>query len=477
MPSQQPNENMDKVLKAYAQKRRDAAGQMEMDLPTRNMLQAEVARTLAPVPVPANARPRFAWWPQIIMGVAACAAVAIALILWVPQQSPSRAKMAPVSSSDASGVAAPLATPLADTTLKAAAPAATPSISAGPTPAVPGSAGGVDATSSPGATFTVSASGYLAQAEVPKEQPMAYGWAKNGVEINSAPHSLGVKTEGERSETDLTLNYRVDKDWGVVVQNGGVAIDSFDSFKYWDDVSNAGFLASREPSSVLAKNFDRTPTTPAPTPAVTATRETVASSAAQRAEEARVVGGELALSDRMRQVPQQNLRFFRIDNRSQYRRNLNSPPLPKVLTNFALQRNGSNVSVRDADGSLYNGNTIANAELPDLTGTAKANRSHGIAPAFQNGNNMPEDTFAFSVSGYNKKLKQKIVFTGNVTNVIMVTNGLPSDSLQQNASQNVSASQNANAPQQQSAQQNLFLNGRVQIGRSTEFDIEAAPTK
>ncbi|MDB6057201.1 MAG: hypothetical protein JWO95_1045, partial [Verrucomicrobiales bacterium] len=84
MPSELPNENMDKALKAYAQKRRDDSPQIEMDLAARNMLQAEVKRTLGEVPVPAptRSRPRFAWWPQMLIGVASAAALAIAVLFW-----------------------------------------------------------------------------------------------------------------------------------------------------------------------------------------------------------------------------------------------------------------------------------------------------------------------------------------------------------------------------------------------------------
>src|SRR3954471_24297133 len=121
MPSQQPDENMDKVLKAYAQKRREDGGQIEMDLVTRNMLHAEVARKLGPVPVVVKARPRFAWWPQIIMGVAGCAAVAIALILWLPPQSRSKARMADSSKLSTPAATVPMATSEPSSTVRVTA--------------------------------------------------------------------------------------------------------------------------------------------------------------------------------------------------------------------------------------------------------------------------------------------------------------------------------------------------------------------
>jgi hypothetical protein len=351
------------------------------------------------------------------------------------------------------------------------------------TPAAPAAVTAASAPA-PDATLTVSASD-VAKTEAPKEESTFYNWTTGGVFSNSAPISLGIASdtgvvaETDRFRDDAIFKDGIDKDRSLVVQNGGTVTDSF-NFNSLDSTNSFGLLGSREPSPALAKSFDAPVSSPVPAampaPALTAQPGTPELADRSRAAEKKVVAGEIIANNAGQQVPQANLRFLRIENRGQYRRNLNSPPLPKVLTNFAVQRNGSNVSVRDADGSLYNGNIILDAEAAVLNG-GKVSGYGGALPVLQNGNNMPEDTFAFRVSGYNGKLKQKIVFTGNVTNVVIVTNPIAVGYVQQNETRAQNSSQNLNAPQQQSPQQNLLLNGRVQVGRNTEFEIQAAPTK
>jgi hypothetical protein len=55
------------------------------------------------------------------------------------------------------------------------------------------------------------------------------------------------------------------------------------------------------------------------------------------------------------QHSQQRFYFQQVDQRTRYRRNLNSPPAPKVLTAFEMQQNGQNLRIVDADGSVYDG--------------------------------------------------------------------------------------------------------------------------
>jgi hypothetical protein len=78
------------------------------------------------------------------------------------------------------------------------------------------------------------------------------------------------------------------------------------------------------------------------------------------------------------------LQFSRIDNHSAYRANRNSPPLPKVLTKFAVERDGNNLQFFDADGSIYSGSVVSNS--------------------------------AVHVSGFNRRFNQKVSFTGAITN-------------------------------------------------------------
>lgn len=81
----------------------------------------------------------------------------------------------------------------------------------------------------------------------------------------------------------------------------------------------------------------------------------------------------------------QNNLLFQQD-RSKYRQNRNSPPLPEVLTRFEVQPDGANVRIVDADGSVYAG---------------------AAAPSINEG-----QPFTFRAAGTNRTLNQLVVFTG-----------------------------------------------------------------
>src|SRR4029078_5164028 len=80
----EPNQNMDELLKAYAQKRRQQA-RAPFELPpiSRDLLQAEVARRndkTARRDSPACIQRISAWWPRLAM-VGSAAAVALVGVL------------------------------------------------------------------------------------------------------------------------------------------------------------------------------------------------------------------------------------------------------------------------------------------------------------------------------------------------------------------------------------------------------------
>lgn len=153
------------------------------------------------------------------------------------------------------------------------------------------------------------------------------------------------------------------------------------------------------------------------------------------------------------------LRFQQLKPRNAYRRNLNSPPPPEVLTAFELQRAGQDIRVLDADGSVYHGNV----------------QSQSAATADQ--------PFAFRAEGTNQTLNQRVVFTGEFN---PAGNSFGNGSQNQStvsagqvnqiraAGQAVSAS---NQSQAGPASNNQMLQGRIQgraaIGQSSELKIEA----
>jgi hypothetical protein len=492
MPSEQPNENMDKVLKAYAQKRRDESDQLELDTVTRNMLQAEVQRKLGKVPVPAQpARPRFAWWPQIIMGVACTAALALALIIWkFPAHEPTHEFAAKTVSSPAPAeVSVPVAQPetfgdkLRDKSesITASTPPQTgrsedkakfksvPDLQKdSPPPSVT-----LDAekrtVSEPTATLGYNSSDETTkkQAEAKAGESSDNAWKKNGVPQDAASFfndsvvaSDGTVNESLSKKENLSITQELPRQNLAKRTDGGGKSD----------------LAAATPSAAPATTSGPAA---AATPQVTAsgtalgvdaiTRQPSGTGGAQ-SKTFTVGGGVAALNDKLNSSVQQNMRFSQVDNRGQYRANVNSPALPKVLTTFGLERNGSNVIVRDADGSIYSGNVLV---YTNISPTTQLNTY--TANALANGN-VAEDNYAFRVSGYNGRVRAKVIFTGNLTNAFVLTNQADFARQQDNFRNQSNGQNQIGTRNQQALQQNLLLNGRVQIGKQTEFDIQAEPT-
>jgi hypothetical protein len=449
MPSEQPNENMDKALKAYAQKRREDSPEIEMDLVTRNMLQAEMKRTLGEVPVPAatRARPRFAWWPQMIIGVASVAALAIAVLFWKLPSRNERSDKVGFASENRSAIPADATVPAPksqpETTIVNGASADQPSFPT-PTPAP-----AAVASEKPTEEKDLSKNEIVAKRVEPRPD-------ETKKEVPTVTQSsVAATTTAQTSDSQLTADVAAEpsKAGPAIVEspNGGrAALTAVPSTPSVEPVSPSGSVALNTVAPKLS--------TPASDKA-----------------ESYTFGRKQDVVQQQQQQQQQKIRFSQINNRSQYRENLNSPPLPKVLLNFGLQRTGSNVVVVDGDGSTYSGNVISkpgNQQAGILAGAAKA-------PALTDSGldrkqEAPDDNFAFKVSGYNKRLRAKVVFSGSVSNAAQnVADGLNSEAQTRNAGQNQLAVKSWSQNSQNA--QNVLLNGHVQVGRTSEYEIQAAP--
>ncbi len=389
---------MDNLLKGYAQKRRDDASQLELDLATRNMLQAEVARKLGKVPVAAPARPRFAWWPQLIIGVSCAAALTIAILVW----------------------------------------------------------------------------------KLPPENRLQ-------------DFENTAKTRSLESQSDREPAAHRAKEVAKSKDDKGASPEvSYDKTPHLSEATPSGSVSERRLDSggILAKKAE------APAAPETGATNSLALSSPLASTAPTSTGGQLvagaASSLAIKEEPsttanprnadlaqQQRIQFSQINNRAQYRDNFNSPPLPKVLTNFGLELSGSNVVVVDSDGAVYSGKVTANAPQSAArqttfalsTGATRATKSAAL-----NDDRKSTNDVDFRVSGYNNRLRAKVVFTGSLSQNNMSATNAPS----LGGSQNSVVPSQAGEPQQalqQNAQQNLFLNGRVQVGRNTEFQIQAAPAK
>ncbi|HEV2436352.1 MAG TPA: hypothetical protein VG077_10170 [Verrucomicrobiae bacterium] len=104
-----------------------------------------------------------------------------------------------------------------------------------------------------------------------------------------------------------------------------------------------------------------------------------------------------------------------------YRNVAASAQAAPVLQSFRVLQNGDVVSVVDRDGSVYQGSVqmaVAEREAPPPLGSA----SRAVAPSPDQAKTMPPpgnqqqavQNYFFRVTGMNRTLKQNVVFTGNV---------------------------------------------------------------
>ncbi len=115
--------------------------------------------------------------------------------------------------------------------------------------------------------------------------------------------------------------------------------------------------------------------------------------------------------------------FQQVDNRSLYRQNFNSPPVPEVMKDFAFERTGDRVRIVDADGSTYEGTVVrelaenesrAKAAAVDAVKQADGSLGLKLKSASQAGQ-APADqqlSYRFTAQGVNRKLKQSVEFRG-----------------------------------------------------------------
>lgn len=145
-----------------------------------------------------------------------------------------------------------------------------------------------------------------------------------------------------------------------------------------------------------------------------------------------------------------------------------------VLASFQVLRNGNNLSVVDADGSVYTG-SLYTGPLPVQPGNATfaakpaTRAAPPTAPAAQiEGAVQGPANYYFRVSGTNRNLNQNVVFFGNL---IPLTNAL---ALQTNA-----LAINGAVRQQEQAKTLPMLNARISgtavIGDQKEIPVNANP--
>jgi hypothetical protein len=143
--------------------------------------------------------------------------------------------------------------------------------------------------------------------------------------------------------------------------------------------------------------------------------------------------------------------------------------LTTVLSSFQVRRSGQNVSIVDADGSVYVGHVLN--EISPRRGRGGAGSIAGAGTAETRKDINDNANWRFTVEGTNMQLQQKVIFTGSVRP--MRAAGTARSSFEQNLS--ASPAQNAPAAAAVPTPTSSCITGKVQVGGGKEFEIEAQP--
>lgn len=148
-----------------------------------------------------------------------------------------------------------------------------------------------------------------------------------------------------------------------------------------------------------------------------------------------------------------------------------------VLANFQIYENGGTIAVVDEDGSIYNGQLVA-APSAVLNASSAARAAAERDAGLKKNSPAPEQGYFFRVTGTNRTLNQSVVFTGNV---FALTNAAQSGA-QSTSGFARGGSGGGNFIQQSSAQQtpaDVFFDSRIEgtavINQTNAVEIKALP--
>ena len=389
--SNEPNQQMESLLREAAKKRAaEAGGPFELHPVNRRVLQDEVARTF-PSAKPAPLKPGWsellmALLPRLALGVGIFVVLGITVYLTLPQ-SPNRgssfelSKMepaaAPESRRGSPDQAAPR--PLAESlpSDKAAladqvmlAPAAPPSASGGQlagrseglSKAKTGSASDVSLAGERDANFAFQekAMPALRSRAVSPEAAAGSGVSKDAVKEAARADAVARGLDAGKPAAQPASIAAPAPTLAGGKQSGA----SLELAKKPPETEALAFkLEARKSDSTLNDTLARQQNANVSPPA----RQTLERKAAlnapargQLSQSTTTTNGTVffAGASAMREATDaqvSRLDFVRQDSRALYRRNLQSPPLPKVLTQFSASIADGRITLTDVDGSVYSG--------------------------------------------------------------------------------------------------------------------------
>ncbi len=462
MPDE-PNMSIESQVRAYAETRRKAAGEpLEMHPATRHMLQAEVARTLS---AQRPARQRSLWpalWMRLLWAGGAGALATWALLV-VVDRNPGEARQLAMQRTGTATSA--VEHPAADMAMDrhAAAPEKLRDQSSAAFAATPDQSESADAMIAPAAAVpAASRTAVRGEPSAPPAPPAAQSAplpAATPVVSAEAASALG---EGRRMLLNRDENSRAIVPSEKVARQGPAT-----------GGTSPGFLEERQDKAMEARR--KTDPAPAANPALS-----LRPSGAVAATAANTAG---QLSVRMQngvanaQQGGSSTTFQQVTPMDAFRRNINSPPMPRVLQQFEFQQAGNVVRIVDSDGSVYVGhvtNQLQGVAVTGFSGNASGalaeNLQRKLPEAELNQNitrNAPagEEDVYFAVTGTNQSLNQRVYFSGRVQGVLGTnadSNAFPGQT-QKRAGQGGTPA--------------LKIEGRASVGQRNEVPVEAVPAK
>jgi hypothetical protein len=151
-----------------------------------------------------------------------------------------------------------------------------------------------------------------------------------------------------------------------------------------------------------------------------------------------------------------------------------------VLANFQVQQNGNAIRVVDADGSVYDGSLQPESAAEQNASVQTAMPQSAGAPAMQAEREKPgaardelqaAQNYIFRVTGMNQTLKQKVVFAGNLLVMSSGTTNAQSFSLGGGGL----AGSSQPTPQSQLPWSNSRIAGTAIIAKTNHIEINAVP--
>jgi hypothetical protein len=445
----EPERRIEKLLRAFAKKRREQAGDpIQLHSARRQQLQKEIARRSEPTGSGGWFSSFFPGLrPRLVFAVCFIALAMAALILW-----PSLSHRKPGPSLASANYPR---TELAQAK-KTPPPATPPPVSAVAPPTVAADKDviqnkppSISETRALKQEQSLVAGENRTAAVLPEEKSRQADDITNGAAQFDA--FTGVSVASAAPSNNETLAFK--SNGGVGGGAGAVGAMSKNTAGQSLPQSTAPTGATFAANIHSEKNLKTQAATAAPPPASAAFFD-------QRKNE--IAAAEPAVS---------RLFLNRLDSPVTRQRPIDSLTTPaSVLTSFRVEQTGNAMRIIDADGSVYTG-AVQVAQQESVARAVPPKNAPSAAPMAKiAGRPQAGQNYSFQVAGTNRNLQQNVVFSGNV---IPLTNGqLATDGA---ASGGIAGARRASQLPAELLLSNSRISGKAVIGNQKEIEVNATP--